>query len=158
MFSKQILPNFCFGVLSFTDWSDRVTIVAVFQLAATLAMESQMSDLVDISEKPDSPLTTEKEGHSIRDRPNGKITVIADIPSLKVRKGIRLLPTQTLDSFIVKLQKKKIIGNIGVGGVTVMHKRDGDSRQLWVDSERTLWDLGVRDEVRILKGFVLFMS
>lgn len=128
--------------------------MAVFQLVATLAMESQNSDLVDISEKSDSsPLTTEKEGRSAKGRPNGKITIIADIPSLKIRKGVRLLPTQTLDSFLAKLQKKRIISNIGVGGVTVMHRRDGDSRQLQVDSEQTLWDLGVRDEVSIVRFF-----
>lgn len=89
--------------------------------------------------------------------PNVKITIFAEIPTQHVKKGIRLLPTQTLASFMAKLQKKKIISSGGSGGggdgeifiLHVSHSGNGESRRLSMDSDssQTIWELGIRDQV-----------
>lgn len=88
---------------------------------------------------------------SVPARPNSKITIETEIPSMGLRKNIRLLPTQTLSSFINKLKQKKIIEDV-CGEITVAHfaqvMSGSEPRELpSVESERTLWELGVRDHV-----------
>jgi hypothetical protein len=106
-------------------------------------------------ESPTLPATEPKAGATSPCNPNVKITIFAEIPTQHVKKGIRLLPTQTLASFVAKLQKKKIIssGDGGAGGeISILHiASNGESRRLSMDSDssQTIWELGIRDQVAI---------
>lgn len=82
--------------------------------------------------------------------PTSKITLYVDIPTLKVNKGIRLLPSQSLNNLLKKLQRKKIIGVL-YDEIIIMHVpkySPVDSKRLpSIEYERTLWELGIRDQV-----------
>lgn len=79
-----------------------------------------------------------------------KITIFAEIPAMNTCKGIRLLPTQTLASFVSKLQRKKVLGTYK-GDVLITHRPQSDPLAVHqlptLESPQTLWDLGVRDQV-----------
>ena len=94
----------------------------------------------------------EETGSSVAPPPKSgaKITIFAEIPAMNTCKGIRLLPTQTLASFVSKLQRKKVLGTYR-GDILITHRPQSDPSVVHqlptLESPQTLWDLGVRDQV-----------
>lgn len=82
-------------------------------------------------------------------KPTSKITIYADIPSLNIKKSIRLLPTQNLESFLTKLQRKRIIRGAPASFTIMLRKRDSADKATQlpaIPNTLDLWDLGVRDQ------------
>lgn len=90
-------------------------------------------------------------------KPKAKITIYVEVPSTSLyNKELKLLPTLTADQLIGKLQKKKILPESHTGVAVKWHmthvpkKAPMETQELTSDGPRALWELGVRDQVKIL--------
>lgn len=132
-------------------------------------MEAADVDIIDFMEEPASTRATTSPASAAAGsakvppelplKPKAKITIYIDVPSLSLyNKELKLLPTMTADHLIGKLQKKKILPD-GYAGVAIKwhmthvpKKAPMEAQDLTADGPGALWELGVRDQVRILGG------